>query len=477
MTSPHRRALRPLQGVRRHLTAIQDLYKDMGYAYVNVEPRTATHPEDRRVDLDFDVQPGDKVHFERIDIVGNAKTRDKVIRRELRIYEGELFSGTGLRDSKNRVTGARLLRDGRGRPDQAARRTRWTSLVDVKERPTGTFQLGAGFSSYENFVLTGADLASTTSSGWGQSLTLQLQWSADPPARRDPATSTRTSSTPAGPSPSTSTPTRSTTRTSPGGRWAGRMTWGYELAGLSRCDPRHLAARGRPALRHLHARAGERGHHQRGPPRPGDRLRRAPARSGFSLQADKRDNRITPTNGWYGSSAFETAPRVLARQGAVRLGGEPVQPLHARPARATSRSGRASSGESGSTWAWLQALTAEGVPLSELYFVGGVNTIRGYRLQSIAPQALQACANSPFSEVCKMNGEGLQGSDPEPGGGVPHLREGRDPRGGVLRRRQPFPADSYHDPNVSWSLYKSVGASASAGSAPSARCASSGASR
>ena len=108
------------------LLAIQDLYRDMGYAYVNVEPRTRTHPETRRVDVEFFIEPGELVHIRRILVTGNEKTRDKVIRRELRVYEGELFSGTGLRNSKNRVTALGFFESVDIAQNKLPRR-RWTS--------------------------------------------------------------------------------------------------------------------------------------------------------------------------------------------------------------------------------------------------------------------------------------------------------------------------------------------------------------
>ena len=57
------------------------------------------HDEDRTVDVSFDIHKGEKVYIERIDIAGNVKTRDKVIRRELRVYEQELFSATKIKKS------------------------------------------------------------------------------------------------------------------------------------------------------------------------------------------------------------------------------------------------------------------------------------------------------------------------------------------------------------------------------------------
>jgi outer membrane protein insertion porin family len=106
---------------------------------------------------------------------------------------------------------------------------------------------------------------------------------------------------------------------------------------------------------------------------------------------------------------------------------------------------------------WLQALSAKGVPLSEVYYLGGINTIRGYRFQTIAPRAQQACINSPYSEVCRMNGEGYQEVIINLEAEFPII-EKAGMRGVVFfDAGNSFPAGTYRDPTVSWSLYKSVG--------------------
>ncbi len=434
------------------LTAIQDVYKDMGYAYVNVEPRTAPHPETRRVDIEFDVQPGDKVHIGRIEIVGNDKTRDKVIRRELRLYEGELFSGTGYRDSKNRVQALGYFETVEVAETKRSPES-MDVLVTVKERPTGSFQLGAGFSSYENFVLTG-QISQQNFLGWGQSLTLQLQWSQIRQLGQisyvDPYF----------------LDTRWTfsfdlyanevnysdfTRRALGGS----MTWGYELAGLSRWIP---SASRLEDVRLFAAYTLERVNVGTTSVVQLARTTGSGSTSSlrFTLQADKRDNRITPANGWYGSFSFETAPRFLA---AKALFGSEVNLFnrYTLDLRTYKAIWKGIVGRIRVNMGWLQALTAEGVPLSELYFVGGINSIRGYRFQSIAPQALQACTNSPFSEVCKMNGEGYKEVILNLEAEFP-IFEKVGIRGVVFfDAGNSFPANSYHDPNVSWSLYKSAG--------------------
>ena len=91
------------------ISAITDIYLDQGYAFANITPLTELHREQRLVDLTFDIQKGNQVYIERIDIRGNIKTRDEEIRREMRIYEGELFSGTGERRSKERLTALGLF--------------------------------------------------------------------------------------------------------------------------------------------------------------------------------------------------------------------------------------------------------------------------------------------------------------------------------------------------------------------------------
>ena len=105
---------------------IQDLteyYKDKGYAYVNIIPQTDVDEKTRIVDVTFEIQKGSEVYFDRINIRGNTKTRDKVIRREMRVVEGELYNSTRLAAVQAPRHRARLLRAGR-RLRQARRQRR-----------------------------------------------------------------------------------------------------------------------------------------------------------------------------------------------------------------------------------------------------------------------------------------------------------------------------------------------------------------
>ncbi len=156
------------------LDSIRTLYKDAGYANVTADPETQINPDTRQVDVVVPVVRGPLVHFERIEFRGNTKTRDRVIRRELEIEEGGLYSETGLERSRRRVTALGYFERVDFSTEQGSAPDKMIVYVDVTERPTGTFQVGAGFSSIENFIAT-AQVQQANLFGNGQSLSLQAQ--------------------------------------------------------------------------------------------------------------------------------------------------------------------------------------------------------------------------------------------------------------------------------------------------------------
>src|SRR5690606_38416767 len=82
---------------------LTEKYQDLGYAFVNVIPKMNVNEEEKTVDITYEFEKGNLVTFGEIRVVGNTKTYDKVIRRELRVHEGELYHGTNLRISRERV--------------------------------------------------------------------------------------------------------------------------------------------------------------------------------------------------------------------------------------------------------------------------------------------------------------------------------------------------------------------------------------
>jgi outer membrane protein insertion porin family len=118
-----------------------------GYAFATVEPQTAIDDEAKTVDVAFQADRGKPVIVDRIEIEGNTKTRDKVIRREMRLQEQELFSARKLRKSRESLQRLGFFQEVNITTRRAAAEDRMNVVVAVKEAQTGAFSAGAGFSS------------------------------------------------------------------------------------------------------------------------------------------------------------------------------------------------------------------------------------------------------------------------------------------------------------------------------------------
>ena len=154
--------------LQNDLRALQAKYGDLGYAYANPIPRISTRDADREVDITFDIDKGYKVYIGKINMVGNSKTRDKVIRREMQIYEGELYNETRKRESLERIKRLGFFEEVNFNTPKG-RNEIMDIDVTVKERNTGSIQLGAGYSTYSKFIFNG-EVNQTNFMGKGQSL-------------------------------------------------------------------------------------------------------------------------------------------------------------------------------------------------------------------------------------------------------------------------------------------------------------------
>ena len=162
--------------VREAIDRLSELYKDEGYAYANIVPNTQFLEDLRTIDLDFEVRKGPKVRIGRVEIIGNTTTRDKVIRREMRIAEGAEYSSTLIKRSEALINRLGFFEFARIETARSAEAGVMDLIVKVKEKPTGTFQVGAGFSSLESFVGQ-AQIAQNNVFGRGQNLSLQATFS------------------------------------------------------------------------------------------------------------------------------------------------------------------------------------------------------------------------------------------------------------------------------------------------------------
>jgi outer membrane protein insertion porin family len=162
--------------LQNDMNRLLDVYKDQGYAYANVTPDTAVDAERKIVDLTYVFQKGQPVSIEKIEVVGNNKTRDKVVRREMRIAEGDLYNGTKVRASKARVTALGFFDSVEINQKRGSSDDKMVLEVSVKEKLTGTFQVGFGFAGGENFFGQ-AQLAQNNLFGYGHTASLSLQLS------------------------------------------------------------------------------------------------------------------------------------------------------------------------------------------------------------------------------------------------------------------------------------------------------------
>ncbi len=142
--------------LRTDIFTLTDVYADKGYAYANVNPLTKVDAEKKSVDLTFDMEKGELVTFERINISGNPKTRDKVVRRELRLSEGELYSATGLKRSKQNLMNTGYFEEATLATAKGSSANKLNVDVTVKEKPTGTFSIGGGYSSLDGIIGQGS---------------------------------------------------------------------------------------------------------------------------------------------------------------------------------------------------------------------------------------------------------------------------------------------------------------------------------
>ena len=142
--------------LRAGVGVITDLYADQGYAYANVAPLTRTDDATKQIGVIFDIEQGPQVYVDRIEITGNNKTRDKVIRREMKLVEGELFSATDLKRSKARINNLGFFEAVDVSTSPGSAEDKMNVNVNVAERPTGTFSIGAGFSSVDGLVGQGS---------------------------------------------------------------------------------------------------------------------------------------------------------------------------------------------------------------------------------------------------------------------------------------------------------------------------------
>jgi outer membrane protein insertion porin family len=376
--------------IARDILGVQTYYRDAGYANVEVTPDLQPDPARQIVDLTVRIVRGPVVTVHRIEVRGNAKTSERVIRREMELLEGERYSETQYQNSRRRIMALGYFErvdlsteSVEGHPD-------WLVVnVEVAERPTGTFQIGAGFSSVESFIAT-AQIQQLNLFGRGQSLTLQAQISglrqifsarfvepylfdSDWTFALDIYNSLRAF--------------QDFTRSSTGGT----VTFGYPILGN---DLRLYATyTGELVGVNLGTSTGIFGSGNTLP----SSFQRLPIANifqagitsslGVSMAYDSRDNRLFPTDGVFARVGVDVADPLLGSENVyTRVTGwfRFYRPLFSGVVFKMNVQGGV-----------VTSRLERGVPLFERFFLGGIFDVRGYRLRTIGPRLLLPGSQDP----------------------------------------------------------------------------------
>ena len=133
--------------LRKDLLVLSGKYAELGYVFADVVPVTRVRADETVVDVTFDITEGTKAYVERIEIRGNTKTRDKVIRRQLELAEGDVYNGKLLQEARAALGRLGYFESVDIKSSQGSAPEQLVLGIDVKEKPTGRLGIGGGFST------------------------------------------------------------------------------------------------------------------------------------------------------------------------------------------------------------------------------------------------------------------------------------------------------------------------------------------
>ncbi|MGQ0506904.1 MAG: outer membrane protein assembly factor BamA [Myxococcaceae bacterium] len=358
------------------ISSLVALFQDRGHPFADVTPLTDVHADTRTVDVRFVVHEGPVATVERIDISGNTRTREEVIRRELRIAEGDRFSSEGVRKSRERILATGFFESVELLSSKGASDSEVVLTVQIREKKSGYFNVGAGVSAAGVFGML--QVSETNLLGRGQSLSFTGQLGLGQTGAR--------------------------------GSWVDPHFLRSDL--ILGVDAFHDTTLWNTFDRHSTGASVSGGYHftdelSGGVSYTFNALRSEMRGAGFWADAfeqgttaslrtqmtyDSRDNRLHPRSGMMHQAFVELAsPALGGTHSFVRYGGFArfYAPL---PLGITLRT-QASFGV-------IQSLSSSSsVPLSERYFLGGLSSVRGYLPFSLTPAHSVATTGSPDSSL------------------------------------------------------------------------------
>jgi outer membrane protein insertion porin family len=138
--------------IRKEVNALTEKFANQGYAFVEINPEISVDNKDLLVHLTFEIEKKKRVFYEKIQVVGNTKTRDKVVRRELVVAEGELYNAANMNKSRDRLKRTGFFKEVDFTTSRGSTEEKINVDIKVEEAPTGAVSFGAGYSTIESVV-------------------------------------------------------------------------------------------------------------------------------------------------------------------------------------------------------------------------------------------------------------------------------------------------------------------------------------
>lgn len=160
--------------LRETVNAINDLYSTIGRASVDVLPRTENIPVPPTVNITYEITEGPEVYVERINIAGNTRSEDKILRREIPMAEGDLFTLKKLNTARQRLVNLGYFETVNATTQPGSDPSKIIVNFEVAEKPSGIFSIGGGYSSADSFVGT-IDLAQNNFLGRGYQASIRIR--------------------------------------------------------------------------------------------------------------------------------------------------------------------------------------------------------------------------------------------------------------------------------------------------------------
>ncbi|MFH1397574.1 MAG: outer membrane protein assembly factor BamA [Candidatus Omnitrophota bacterium] len=140
------------EALKQDIVSVQGLYFDKGYISMHVQETTYLNPASDRIDIVYNIRENEVAYVDKVKVRGNIKTKEVVVRREMRLMPGDRFDGDKLRRSKERLQNLGFFEEISYDTEDTQVPNRKDLIVDVKESKTGAFSFGGGYSSVEQFV-------------------------------------------------------------------------------------------------------------------------------------------------------------------------------------------------------------------------------------------------------------------------------------------------------------------------------------